>query len=106
MARHYYSSAAKLIDSNPIQCSPDIDTLPTALECCLKGSAGIDHPSISAVIFAHLRGQDSGAAPVDIMCGGQSPSGRLPYTDAKMSPIIASCSMPSILIIHLLSPTN
>ncbi len=43
----------------------------------------IDHPNITAVIFAHLPGQDSGAALVEIMYGKQSPSGRLPYTVAK-----------------------
>jgi beta-glucosidase len=43
----------------------------------------IDHPSITAVILAHLPGQDSGRALVEIMFGKQSPSGRLPYTVAK-----------------------
>ncbi|PYH99804.1 beta-glucosidase [Aspergillus ellipticus CBS 707.79] len=43
----------------------------------------IDHPNITAVIFAHLPGQDSGRALVEVMYGKQSPSGRLPYTVAK-----------------------
>lgn len=43
----------------------------------------IDHPNITAVIYAHLPGQDSGRALVEIMYGGQSPSGRLPYTVAR-----------------------
>ncbi|KAL2782981.1 glycosyl hydrolase family 3 N terminal domain-containing protein [Aspergillus keveii] len=45
--------------------------------------AWVEHPNITAVIFAHVPGQDSGTALVDIMYGKQSPSGRLPYTVAK-----------------------
>ena len=45
--------------------------------------AWIDHPNITAVIFAHLPGQDSARALVEIMYGKQSPSGRLPYTVGK-----------------------
>ena len=43
----------------------------------------IDNPNITAVIYAHLPGQDSGQALVDVMYGVESPSGRLPYTVAK-----------------------
>ncbi|KAK4547840.1 hypothetical protein LTR36_010559, partial [Oleoguttula mirabilis] len=43
----------------------------------------IDHPNITAVIYAHLPGQDSGQALVEVLYGDQSPSGRLPYTVAK-----------------------
>lgn len=45
----------------------------------------IEHPNIKAVLLAHLPGQDSGRALVDIMFGDQSPSGRLPYTIAKVA---------------------
>ncbi|KAK3709391.1 hypothetical protein LTR37_010952 [Vermiconidia calcicola] len=45
--------------------------------------AWINNPNITAVIFGHLPGQESGQALVDIMYGVQSPSGRLPYTVAK-----------------------
>jgi len=45
----------------------------------------IEHPNITAVIFAHLPGQDSGRALVEVMYGNQSPSGRLPYTVAKQA---------------------
>jgi beta-glucosidase len=45
--------------------------------------AWIDHPNVTAVIFAHAPGQESGNALVDILYGRQSPSGRLPYTVAK-----------------------
>ncbi|KAK4898495.1 hypothetical protein LTR27_004092 [Elasticomyces elasticus] len=43
----------------------------------------IENPNITAVIYGHLPGQDSGRALVEIMYGTQSPSGRLPYTVAK-----------------------
>lgn len=43
----------------------------------------IDNDNITAVIYAHMPGQDSGQALVDIMYGEVSPSGRLPYTVAK-----------------------
>ena len=45
--------------------------------------AWIENPNVTAVIYAHLPGQDSGQALVDVMYGTQSPSGRLPYTVAK-----------------------
>lgn len=47
--------------------------------------AWIDHPNVTAAIFAHLPGQDSGRALVEIMYGVQSPSGRLPYTVARQA---------------------
>ncbi|PYH72799.1 beta-glucosidase [Aspergillus vadensis CBS 113365] len=58
----------------------------------------IDNPNITAVIYGHLPGQDSGRALVEIMYGKQSPSGRLPYTVAKnaseygalLSPVVPS----------------
>ena len=43
----------------------------------------IDHPNVTAVIFAHLPGQDAGRALVELMYGEQAPSGRLPYTVAR-----------------------
>jgi beta-glucosidase len=43
----------------------------------------IENPNVAAVIYAHLPGQDSGRALVEVMYGKQSPSGRLPYTVAK-----------------------
>ncbi|KAH8845517.1 hypothetical protein MCOR27_009548 [Pyricularia oryzae] len=45
--------------------------------------AWYDHPNITAVVLAHLPGQDSGRSLVEVMYGKQSFSGRLPYTVAK-----------------------
>ncbi|RBR18125.1 uncharacterized protein FIESC28_06191 [Fusarium coffeatum] len=43
----------------------------------------IENPNITAVVFAHLPGQDAGRSLVEVMYGDQAPSGRLPYTVAK-----------------------
>jgi beta-glucosidase len=43
----------------------------------------ISHANITAVLFAHLPGQDSGRALVEILYGRSSPSGKLPYTVAR-----------------------
>ena len=43
----------------------------------------ITNPNISAVIMAHLPGQESGNSLVDILFGDVNPSGKLPYTIAK-----------------------
>lgn len=45
--------------------------------------AWVDHPNVTAIIFGHLPGQDSGRAIVDILYGEVSPSGKLPYTVAR-----------------------
>lgn len=43
----------------------------------------IDHPNITAVLWAGLPGQESGGALVSILYGDYNPSARLPYTIAK-----------------------
>ena len=43
----------------------------------------IENPNVTAVVFAHLPGQDAGSSLVEVMYGDQAPSGRLPYTVAK-----------------------
>lgn len=42
-----------------------------------------DHPNVTAIVYAHLPGQDSGRALVKLLWGDRSPSGKLPYTVAK-----------------------
>jgi len=43
----------------------------------------IDHPNVTAVLWAGLPGQESGDALADVLYGDWNPSGKLPYTIAK-----------------------
>ncbi|KAG5979710.1 hypothetical protein E4U55_004849 [Claviceps digitariae] len=43
----------------------------------------VDHPNVTAIIFAHLPGRESGTALVKLLYGEVSPSGKLCYTVAK-----------------------
>jgi beta-glucosidase len=42
-----------------------------------------DHPNVSALIFAHLPGQETGSALVSLLYGEENFSGKLPYTVAR-----------------------
>jgi Glycosyl hydrolase family 3 C-terminal domain len=43
----------------------------------------IEHPNVTAVVWAGLGGTETGNALVDVIYGAVNPSGRLPYTLAK-----------------------
>lgn len=45
--------------------------------------AFVDHPNVSAIVFAHTPGQDAGKSIADLLYGDEQFSGRLPYTVAK-----------------------
>lgn len=43
----------------------------------------VEHPNVTAVLLAHLPGQDLGEALVRVLYGEVAPSGKLPYTIAR-----------------------
>lgn len=43
----------------------------------------IEHPNVTAVVWAGLGGTETGNALVDVLYGDVNPSGRLPYTIAR-----------------------
>lgn len=44
---------------------------------------GIEHPNVTAVLWAGLPGQEAGHSLVDVLYGAQNPSAKLPYTIAR-----------------------
>ncbi|KAL4936770.1 putative beta-glucosidase M [Aspergillus oleicola] len=58
-------------------------------------SSWADHANVTAIIFAHLPGQDSGRAIVSLLYGDSNPSGKLPYTVAKNAEDYGSLLQPS-----------
>ncbi|KAI0107902.1 glycoside hydrolase family 3 protein [Hypoxylon sp. NC0597] len=56
----------------------------------------INHPNVTAVIFAHLPGQDSGKALVSLLYGESQFSGRLPYTVARNESDYGDVLSPSL----------
>ncbi|KAI0126114.1 glycosyl hydrolase family 3 N terminal domain-containing protein [Xylariales sp. AK1849] len=58
----------------------------------------IDHPNVTAFIFAHLPGQESGNALISVLYGKVNPSGRLPYTVARNESDYGSLLKPDITL--------
>ncbi|KAF2212657.1 glycoside hydrolase family 3 protein [Cercospora zeae-maydis SCOH1-5] len=56
----------------------------------------IENDNVTAVIFAHLPGQDAGRAVVSLLYGDTSPSGRLPYTVARKASDYGDMAGPCI----------
>lgn len=69
--------------------------------------AFITHPNVTAVLLAHLPGQDLGRALVSLLYGDVSPSGKLPYTLAKSASDYGALLSPSLPAdIHYLFPQS
>jgi len=43
----------------------------------------VEHPNVTAIVWASLGGNEAGSAIADVLYGDWNPSGRLPYTIAK-----------------------
>ncbi|KAI1407528.1 glycoside hydrolase family 3 protein [Hypoxylon sp. FL1857] len=56
----------------------------------------IEHPNVTAVIFAHLPGQESGKALVSLLYGESQFSGKLPYTVARNESDYGDVLSPSL----------
>lgn len=56
----------------------------------------IDHPNVTALIFAHVPGQDSGKALVALLYGDENFSGKLPYSIPKNESDYAGLDAPAL----------
>ena len=43
----------------------------------------VNHPNVTAILYAHLPGEESGNALISVLWGESNPSGKIPYTIAK-----------------------
>ncbi len=70
-----------LVNNVAAQCANTIVVIHSAGIYLVDAFA--DNPHVTAIIMAHLPGQDSGRAIVSLLYGDSNPSGKLPYTIAK-----------------------
>ncbi|KAG5916884.1 hypothetical protein E4U42_007465 [Claviceps africana] len=70
-----------LINHVASQCNKTIVVLHNAGPRLVDGF--VDHDNVTAILFAHLPGRESGTALVKLLYGEASPSGKLCYTVAK-----------------------
>ncbi|KAG6003493.1 hypothetical protein E4U43_000912 [Claviceps pusilla] len=70
-----------LVNNVAAQCNKTIVVLHNAGPRLVDGF--VDHPNVTAILFAHLPGRESGTALVKLLYGDASPSGKLCYTVAK-----------------------
>lgn len=76
-----HDGSDELVNNVASKCSNTIVTIHNAGIRIV--SSWVDHPNVTALIFGHLPGQDTGKTVVELLYGQASPSGRLPYTVAK-----------------------
>lgn len=77
----YDEGSNNLVLSVARQCNNTVVVIHNAGPTLVE--AFVDHPNVTAIIYAHLPGQDSGRAIVSLLYGDENFSGRLPYTVAK-----------------------
>lgn len=56
----------------------------------------IDHPNVTALVFAHVPGQDSGRALASLLYGDENFSGKLPYSIPKNETDYAGLQRPTL----------
>jgi beta-glucosidase len=71
---------SKVVDSTAAFCANTIVVLHGAAPNVLPWK---DHENVTAIIAAHMPGQEIGNSIVDILWGSTNPSGKLPYTIAN-----------------------
>ncbi|KXT03524.1 hypothetical protein AC578_1629 [Pseudocercospora eumusae] len=94
----------ELVKNVAAQCSNTIVVIHNAGARIVD--AWIEHPNVTAVIFAHLPGQDAGRALVQILYGDVSPSGRMPYTLAKSESDYGHLLGPDVATINNTDPKS
>ncbi|KAJ4121691.1 hypothetical protein NW760_005409 [Fusarium oxysporum] len=77
----YDQDSDKIVLNVARQCNNTMVVIHNAGPTLVEAYA--DHPNITAIIYAHLPGQDSGRALVSLLYGDDNFSGKLPYTIAK-----------------------
>ncbi|QUC20405.1 uncharacterized protein UV8b_04646 [Ustilaginoidea virens] len=70
-----------LVNTVADQCNKTVVVLHNAGPRIVDGF--VDHPNVTAIIFAHLPGRDSGTSLVKLLYGEANPSGKLSYTLAR-----------------------
>jgi beta-glucosidase len=72
-------NSTRVVEMIAAECSNTVVVLHGASPNTLPWAA---HPNVTAILAAHLPGQETGNSIVDVLWGHVDPSGRLPYTIA------------------------
>ncbi|KAL8281538.1 hypothetical protein RQP46_006222 [Phenoliferia psychrophenolica] len=76
-----WHSGDKLIKKVASECANTVVVMHTAGAVLME--SWVDHPNVTAILYAGLPGQESGNSLVDVVFGAVNPSGRLVQTIAK-----------------------
>ncbi|CCO32425.1 hypothetical protein BN14_06485 [Rhizoctonia solani AG-1 IB] len=76
-----WSNGDNLIQTVAAECNNTIVVIHSGQQILMD--EWVEHPNITAVIFAYYPGQESGNAVASILYGEVNPSGKLPFTIAK-----------------------
>ncbi|QRV90159.1 glycoside hydrolase family 3 protein [Ceratobasidium sp. AG-Ba] len=76
-----WSNGDALIQTVARNCNNTIVVIHSGQQVLMEG--WIEHPNVTAVLFAYYPGQETGNAITSILYGKTNPSGKLPFTLAK-----------------------